>query len=592
MSKTLYIHAEAPEEIKENVRLSQQCLDNMVSYKEKADNGTLTFADLENMVQKNHSIIDQFPKGNSAAAGLPDKVDGTKGLLALAVSRQVELKSLSAKNPPVHNVGSIKDLHALCQKSPEEIGDTFIEAAKRKAEEEKASKTASAPVDGITVKTPKKLKISKLDRKLFHKHLEKTMELLEACKHCFYNSQVRWETIRHLEPQLKVHVECLEEHGQPAIDFLETYITEETDDEDYEEKRPAAAYLMASIRDSDEKSVKRLMELFRENEDLVPLIRPAVNYSLNSDLDRELNKNPELEPPHVQKSIVEMNQYKGLNKADSIPTLRESKLSLIQSSILKADVLEGHKIEMNKVQTLISEEPDLSETLTFVSLVARQEDGIWHCRKMLNEKAEEEINYPVLLSYTGDMRDYSLISNSLKKDESKKSAIQALGILGLKDCVHALLNLMKNEEWQIQKSIVESLELVTGAELHIPPPDIKEGPEGKEYEVEVVTQWYDIWKTWWVENNGLFDDDVRYRRGKRFHLGSCIEEMAYQLGNHWSRQGAYYELRIRSGEFVIHFEADWYVDDQLVAINKWQDWWQENQHNFGKSQWLFAGKEL
>lgn len=591
MSKTLYVHAEAPEEIKENVRLSQQCLDNMMNYQEKAGNGSLTFADLENMVNRNHDIIDQFPKGNSTAAGLPEKVDGTKGLLALAATRHAEVKNLSAEHPPVHKVDSIKDLHTLCQKSPEEIGDTFISAAKRKAEEEKAGKTAATPVAGITVKTPKKLNISKLNWKLFHKHLEKTVDLLEACKHCFYNNQIKWETIKHLEPQLLVHVKCLEEHGQPAIDFLETYITEETDDEDYEEKRPAAAYLMASIRDKDKKSIGRLMELFRESEDLVPLIGPAVNYSLNSDLDKELNQDPELEPPHVQKTIIEMNQYKGLNKADSIPTLRDSNLPLIRTSVLKADVLGGYKIDLNQVQTLISEEPDHTETLTLISLMTRQEDGIWLCRKMLNEKAEEEINYPVLLSYAGDMRDFSLICNSLKKDESKKAAIRALGILGLKDSVHALLNLMKNEEWQIQKSIADSLELITGAELHMPPPDIKEGPEGKEYEVEVITEWYDIWKMWWVENNGLLDDNVRYRRGKRFNLGSCIEEMAYQRGHHWSRQGSYYELRIRSGEFATHFEADWYVEDQSRAIKEWQVWWQENRHKFGKSQWLFAGKE-
>ncbi len=67
--------------------------------------------------------------------------------------------------------------------------------------------------------------------------------------------------------------------------------------------------------------------------------------------------------------------------------------------------------------------------------------------------------------------------------------------------------------------------------------------------------------------------------------------MAYKRGHHWCRQWSYYELRIRSGKHITHFEADWYVKDQLAAIEKWQTWWEEKKENFSKSQWLYNGKE-
>ncbi|MCG8337512.1 MAG: hypothetical protein MJE63_23665, partial [Proteobacteria bacterium] len=187
MTKRLYIHDEAPEEIKTNIDLAQDCLDNMLGYQDKANNKTLTLEDLDKMVNRNHAIIDKFPAGNPSSAGLPTKIDGIDDVIALAATRRAEATSLMAKNPPVHSAGSIKDLHTLCQKPPEEIGDTIIDAAEQKNHKEK-------PVESIDkqesvkedLKTPKKLPVSELDFKMFNDHLVKTAELLTTCKQIYF----------------------------------------------------------------------------------------------------------------------------------------------------------------------------------------------------------------------------------------------------------------------------------------------------------------------------------------------------------------------------------------------------------------------
>ncbi len=593
MSDKLYINDDAPEEIKENVRLAQQCLDNMKQYKEKAENGTLTFADLENMVQKNHAIIDQFPKGNPAAAGLPAKVEGTPGILALAAARQAEVKPLLDKNPPVYKVDSIKDLHNLCQKTPEEIGETIIAAAKQKNKEKKPTEIADQQESGgKSPKLPKKISVSSFNFDLFNRHLEKTVDLLAACKQIYFDVQVDWRLVGQLEKQLEVHIDGLAEQGDPALEFLDSYVTDQTDDEDCEEKKPAAAFLMASIDDENRNSVERLLGLLGEDEELLPLIGPALKYSLNPNLNRRLLDKPEWFPEHLQACTVETLQYRGVYDPADIPMLNQSDSPRVQMSILQANVLQGMKYDREQLASLLaSEDKELLEPLMLVSLLTNQDEAVWTARRFAGEKPESTSNLPLILSYAGDSLDVNPLNRCLDSEHNKLAAIRALGMLGLNDCVYNLLTRMRDEEWQIQKHIAESLELITGAGLTLPPPDIKEGPEGKEHEVEVITEWYQIWNDWWIEHHGKFQDEIRYRRGKRFVLGSCIEEMAYPLGNHWSRQGSYLELRIRSGAFVTHFEADWYVKDQLKAIEAWQTWWEQNQHKYRKSQWLMAGKQ-
>lgn len=592
MKNKLYVHDEAPEGLKENVRVAQECLDNMVQYQIKAENKTLTLNELNQMVQKNHSIIDQFPSGNPTHAGLPPQITGMTDLLALASSRRAEAATLTEKNPTVHKVDSLKDLHELSQKSPEEIGDTIIDASKNKVQKPSENETAEeVKEESTSITTPKKLKISNLDFQLFHKHLEKTLELLQSCKHLYFDLSVEWPSIEPLEEQMQVHIDGFAEHGLPAIEFLESYLTEKIEDEDLEEKKPAATFLLAAIPFPDEQGLNRLIQLFRKDEELKYLLLPALKYSQNPQLIENMGRFLEGEPDHVCAIKLKSLHYHGQYQPELTKKLA-SPPSYTQATILNIHALLDSETNIDLTGSLLKQDEDgFFETHAFTMLLARKSDVVWSCREKINFKPEGLVKLPLILSYAGDSRDIPILEKCLGMEDCKTSAIKGLGMLGLYECVVTLLNLMKSEDWKVQKEIAESLELITGAEIELSPPDIKEGPQGKEHEVEVVTDWFQTWNSWWIENCSRFSSDRRYRRGIEFDLKSCIDEMANPLGNHWSRQGSYYELRIRSGAFVTHFEADWYVNNQITAIESWQEWWQENQIKYKSQQWLFAGQE-
>jgi hypothetical protein len=217
-------------------------------------------------------------------------------------------------------------------------------------------------------------------------------------------------------------------------------------------------------------------------------------------------------------------------------------------------------------------------------------------RKRLENQPEKTMNLPLYFACCCRYEDYPRIKLGLKEEKAQPSAIQGLGLLGMGASIPLLIQqfsytITSKEEWELNRTTADALELITGESLDLPFPDIVEGPEDKRHELKVVIDWRQIWAQWWMQNSHKFKEKIRYRRGKKYTLASGLEEMAFSRGNFWSRQYAYYELQARSGNHVHPFYADWYVADQLKAIDAWQQWWEENKAKFPDSQWLYQGRE-
>lgn len=595
MKNKLYVHDEAPPELKENVNLAQQCLGNMMQYKEKSEIGTLTIADLKTMARRNSEIIDCFPGGDATKVGLPAEINNMDELKALARSRSEETARLMGHSKPVYQVQSVRELNNLCSKPPEEIADLFMAAAEKQKREAKATQPASAdgePPDTVPSR-PKKAAPTFPTFQLAGNHLEETVALLASCKEMFFYLYMDWHEIESLERQFEIHVDGISETGEPAIAFLGSYLTGEADDEEIEEKKPAAAFLLASLPDESGFDVERLIALLRDDEEKRAFVVPALKYGLNKEICEKLNESFSGEPPHIQSARIEAAYYRDCFDCENYIPYMETYDPAVQAEIVLAMSLSGiSPLPAVSNGLLESDESDTFEKALFANLMAGDPDSLQKARKHAGLHPEQTVRLPLYLACSGDCRDYPAIVQCLLFEASKPYAIKALGIMGLKKAIPLLIERLSQEEWEMQKLIADSLELITGAGLARPDPDVSEGPEGYEYEVVVETGWGIIWSDWWEKNSRRFDPDMRYRRGKPCTLTAAIDEMEYPMGNYWSRQYAYYELRIRSGCHIAHFEADWYVADQKAAIGKWRDWQETASERFGNAQWLFAGKDL
>ncbi len=595
MKKTLYVHNDAPPELKENIRLTQQCLDNMLLFKAKADNGTLSLDDLETMTRRNNDIIDQFSKGDPSLGRLPkQQVNSPAAMDSLVKSRLNETGGLAGNKKSPYPVSSIKELNNLCRKPPETISSLIIDAAKEEKQKRKAAEAAredDLEIREVAPRVKMKSPGKRFNDSLLFDYLEEVTGLLNGCKQIYYDLTMNWTDIEEIEQMMTAHLDAFAEHHQLAVDFLLSYLTEKTEDKELEEKKPVAAFILASMVDEDRNAQEKLLDHLRNNKDSASLVVQALKYGQHPEINDTLDKNLPQEPPYVQAGYIEALNYRKVINPARWSTLYKKADPSVKANILRSYVIQGNDFNRAELKSLLEDpEAPFYEDAVFTALFTGEISALAKCRSHFQKKDNKMIKLPLFLACASEQNDFFYIKNNLDNPASKNFSIMALGILGQTRAITLLLDLLIDEKWLVQRRISDSLELITGAELDLPLPEIIEGPEGKEYEVTVKTGWDKIWTHWWMGHHHNFDPNLRYRRGQYFDLGSCINEMKYPRGNHWSRQYAYYELLIRSGCHVARFEADWYVKDQQAAINAWEEWWQKDQDRFNHSQWLYAGK--
>lgn len=259
-------------------------------------------------------------------------------------------------------------------------------------------------------------------------------------------------------------------------------------------------------------------------------------------------------------------------------------------NIFEAYAKLGWEFDYSKLDDLLTDsEDEFFEQAVYVSLLAGKSNAIKAMRVLYPEHLEKVKHLPLYLAMAGESVDLTFLKKSIEHPDSLLPTVQSLGVMGTSDCIPILIDTLKDSDLGVQRTAVESLELITNANIDLPEPVLKEGPEGIEFMVSAETGWDKAWNSWWFDNKNQFNPGIRYRRGETFTLGSCINEMANPNATYWTRQHSYYELLIRSGARISRFEADWWVNDQLEAIEKWNQWYQESKEKIPTHQWPFNG---
>jgi len=201
------------------------------------------------------------------------------------------------------------------------------------------------------------------------------------------------------------------------------------------------------------------------------------------------------------------------------------------------------------------------------------------CRKLCDANISKDVKAPFLLSLCGNLSDYYLLSNNIDIKQLDSNTINAIGIIGNTKAIPLLISFLECEDEKINIEAAKALEIITGAGLRetAVETEVLEGFEEGEteeikHEIERISTSKESWSRWWYQNRSKFNETKRWRSGKLFDFGVCIEEIEKCSSSYFDRQRAYWELIIQSNH-DIPYQPDWCVPNQLDSVNKWKLWW-------------------
>ncbi len=580
MSKKLFVHNDAPPQLKQNIRFSQEILDNMQNFKGKADDGTLTSADLKEMSRLNNQIVAKFSgEGTATGVGLGSKVKSPEELLVISRSRVATVQAKAGVSP--YPVNSLDDLKTLCKMSPEKSGALILKAAEKIKAEKKAEKAKgnTGKADAGPQKQETKIKI---DGKIVRTKLgystkleDEIFELLSFayrnCKPRFFAPIEAWTNVVVMEDQIINYLKIIEQNGDGYVSNIFKIVFDADSDMDKE----IALFILASIRPDEDELIGMIVDMGKDDEELLSKIETGLKYGINPIIPHYarfqlLNGTDDNKPIFMEVLDYHRDPNDYSHILDKSPPA-------LQAKILKKNAKAGVKTDFASFYHLLEnpEEPYFKDAL-LTGLLSGDKYTLMRCRRVCDENYDKAGELLIYLACAGNYNDFSILSRCLKTQKPSIDSIRALSLFGRMDVVPELIQFLNPESFPVESkedfnrknSLFECLNVLTGASLVMSDPDIEETEGEEQNRITVQLDYFEPWKKWWSENNMRFNNSARYRRGEIFTLKSCLKEMENPTACYWSRQYSYYELMIRSGK-KMPFESDWYVKDQQTALQEW-----------------------
>ncbi len=594
MKKELYVCKDSPAELKETIATAQRMMDNMAEFKVKADDGSLSFADLDELTRRNNAIANEFPTAKEPVPGYPVRTNNMADLEALSKARLKEAEAeLESQGDPVFSVNSLDELKQLSTMPPAVLSKMVLDAAKNKRDEDEVMVDSDRSTELQTVKGKNEFRDD-----LVKENLKTIHDLLYNAKLVLFEVMHEWPGVEPYEAQLHLNAKAFKGNKQEGMALLKAILNNDVEDDELADSKRESAFILATLATEKGGELDGIIELCEQDEELAIEIFQALTYANNPYIAEWIRNRFDTQAPKIQKSLVEILEYKNKLKTDDWSLSANNREPDVLEKIYRAQVHTNYLATTPDCNHLW-QDPDAEwfEAALFSALISGEEAALLVARKRLIEAPDKIQQLPIYLACAatrGD--DLLLIKRCIPEEAIRTQVIQALGILGLPLGVPVLIDMIdeqikSKEHWDQQYLILESLNLITGASLPLLFPDLKEGSEDKKHEVTVEITWKSQWMRWWLQNQYRFDSELRYRRGVPFSIESCIDEMAFEQGNYWSRQYAFHELQIRTRQSISPFFADWDVKDQWNATSQWRRWWEENKGNYSSSPWLFAGIE-
>jgi hypothetical protein len=264
----------------------------------------------------------------------------------------------------------------------------------------------------------------------------------------------------------------------------------------------------------------------------------------------------------------------------------------------------GKLRDYEAVDTQMSEllhhgEPDVRTFHAFAMLSQGDASALAASRCSLEEEAWALL--PVMVA--GNQADVDSLHARLQR-APHPDAMLALGLVGDVRAVGALTRALNQKEHAEHAAL--ALHLLTGAPLvedatanepidedELFPAELelhrRGGFQRPRRVVRRLCRDAQKWQAWWNDNQHQFDPQLRYRCGAPCSPAVLFELLRGSTTPHRIRQLAYEELVIRYN-LDIPFDAELFVDRQLVLLEQISEWVIANEPRFEPGKWYFAGE--
>jgi uncharacterized protein (TIGR02270 family) len=412
-------------------------------------------------------------------------------------------------------------------------------------------------------------------REFQEEHLSELEFLLGQRFRYVQNPEIPWLDVAAVESRIEAHLDAMRAGGAIALELAEEAMTGGD-----EAQVMAGAHIVASFQEQDgmdglgealrtlEETAADLLQVWEEV--LVHLEHPRVAERTNP-----LLASPR---PEVRALTARILGRRHEGNAERILPLLDDASPEVRSAAVMALARLDYRPAVTAIENLLQYVPVSEwEPLTFAALCLGSPRALRHCREACQAGGDLPSGFPRLLAMAGEERDLPLLQKLCSHPKLASRAIAAVGILGIPSSVPFLIECLSSGALNVRLAAGSALNLLTGANLSVTARALEEGADGDEpgREIHLPNTDATTWTQWWDGHLPRFSGSRRFRLGKSFSLGVCIEELADPRNPFEARERAAQELRIHSGQ-AIGFEPDWPIRRQRAAIARWQRWWADH----------------
>lgn len=403
-------------------------------------------------------------------------------------------------------------------------------------------------------------------RELQEDHLSEVEFLLVQRQHYFIDPERSWLEAEELETRLARHVAALRAGGQVALDCARQLLAE-GDMGQY----LAALHVLASLA-PEEVAPERVLEARAEPlQELLPPWHEALVLAQHADLARVCTRALRHEQALVRAAAARLLGHRREGQPVHLLPLLSDSAAEVRAAAAVALAQLGHRPALSALERLLPTLPaeDCSEQLLRAALLLGSGSALERCCSLCRTGAASPALIR-LLAMAGSEWEFPLLRSLAAHPATAAPALEALGILGMVDCVPQLLESLASPEPMLQLAAASALNLITGANLVqkvLVPDEQDEDSPGRE--VEQPSTAPQAWHQWWNAHRHHFRGAARFRQGVALTPAACLAELEAQRSLLPARTRAALELALRLGE-PTGLEPDWPVHRQKLVLARWR----------------------
>jgi len=412
-------------------------------------------------------------------------------------------------------------------------------------------------------------------REFQENHLAEIEFLLGQRRLYLRDPEISWPELADIEHRLEAHVDAMCASGEVALELAREALTSGD-----ESAVIAGIHVIASFQELEE--TDGLGEVLHAMEeaatDLLSVWEEALVLSMHPSVADRVSSLLTSSRSEVRATAARILARHHEGRGDLFsPLLSDASAEVRVAAIIALAHLD-YRPALTALESQLQYVPATEwELLTFAAICMGSSRALSHCRQACRAGGELPSGFPRLLAIAGDDRDLPLLQELCAQPKLASRSMLAVGILGLPSSVPFLIEHLSADALEVRLAAGAALNLLTGANLYVTTRAKEEGADEPEPGREIHLPNTDpiTWTQWWDGHYPRFAGARRFRLGKPFSLGVCIEELADPRSPFEARERAAQELRIHSGQ-AIGFEPDWPIRRQRDAITRWQRWWAEH----------------